>query len=108
MTVFLLHASHHAISAAGTTLPTDTIKFPGGYKQDAPSLNSSIYGGFKEYPMPGLAVWEGTSTGVSAPSNSTSGSGVPSTESKSTIVAHDDSNCRSKKVARRHARAFRQ
>jgi hypothetical protein len=58
--------------------------------------------------MPGPAVWDGTSTGGSAPSNSTSGSSVPSSENKSTVVAHDDSNCESKKVARRHARAFRQ
>ncbi|KAJ4338550.1 hypothetical protein N0V87_003879 [Didymella glomerata] len=92
----------------GTTLPTDTIKFPGGYKKDDPSFNFSIYGGFKEYPMPGPAVWDGTSTGGSAPSNSTSGSSVPSSENKSTVVAHDDSNCESKNVARRHARAFRQ
>ncbi|KAF9697059.1 hypothetical protein EKO04_004592 [Ascochyta lentis] len=86
----------------GTALPTDTIKFPGGYKKDDPSFNFSIYGGYKEYPMPGPAVWGG--------SNATGGSAselaVPESSSKS-VVSHDDSNCESKKVARGR-RAFRE
>ncbi|KOS37905.1 hypothetical protein ACN38_g11281 [Penicillium nordicum] len=52
----------------GNGTPGPTIKFPGGYKKDDPSFNFSIWGGYKEYPMPGPEVWTGESGSNSASS----------------------------------------
>ena len=40
-------------------LPSDTVKFPGAYKKSDPAFTFSIWGGYKEYPMPGPKVWGG-------------------------------------------------
>ncbi|KAF3356341.1 endo-beta-1 like protein [Verticillium longisporum] len=45
--------------------PGPTVKFPGAYKKDDSSFNFSIYGGVKDYPMPGPAVWTGGNSGES-------------------------------------------
>ncbi|KAL2858444.1 glycosyl hydrolase family 61-domain-containing protein [Aspergillus pseudoustus] len=50
------------VVGGGTGTPGPTVKFPGAYKKDDPSFNFSIYGGYKDYPMPGPAVWTGGSS----------------------------------------------
>ncbi|KAH7094607.1 hypothetical protein FB567DRAFT_600222 [Paraphoma chrysanthemicola] len=45
------------VTGDGSGIPGPTIKFPGGYKKDDPSFNFSIWGRYKDYPMPGPAVW---------------------------------------------------
>lgn len=49
------------VVGGGNGNPGPTVKFPGAYKKDDPSFNFSIYGGYKEYPMPGPEVWSGAS-----------------------------------------------
>lgn len=47
----------------GNGTPGPMIKFPGGYKKDDPSWNFSVWGGYKDYPFPEPAVWNGGSSG---------------------------------------------
>jgi hypothetical protein len=49
----------------GTGTPGPTVKFPGAYKATDPYANFSIYGGKKDFPMPGPAVWAGGNSGTS-------------------------------------------
>ena len=59
--------------------------------------------------MPGPPVWRDSGSGSSSnasPANAASHFTVPSSESKS-VVAHDDSSCESKKIARGR-RSFRE
>ncbi|KAM0326587.1 hypothetical protein ACHAQA_006456 [Verticillium albo-atrum] len=51
------------VTGGGNGTPGPTVKFPGAYKKDDASFNFSIYGGVKDYPMPGPAVWTGGSSG---------------------------------------------
>ncbi|KAI2735562.1 hypothetical protein DTO013F2_10114 [Penicillium roqueforti] len=54
------------VVGGGNGTPRPTVKFPGAYKKDDPSLNFSICNGYKEYPMPGPEVWTGESVSNSA------------------------------------------
>ncbi|KAK4031620.1 carbohydrate-binding module family 1 protein [Parachaetomium inaequale] len=49
----------------GSGSPGPTVKFPGAYKNTDAYANFSIYNGFKNFPMPGPAVWSGGSGGNS-------------------------------------------
>ncbi|KAL2214496.1 hypothetical protein CC79DRAFT_1392348 [Sarocladium strictum] len=64
------------VTDGGSGVPSDTVEFPGAYKDTDDYANFSIYGGFKDFPFPGPAVWsgggssssnEGTETGNSSP-----------------------------------------
>ncbi|EEY22448.1 fungal cellulose binding domain-containing protein [Verticillium alfalfae VaMs.102] len=73
------------VTGGGNGTPGPTVKFPGAYKKDDPSFNFSIYGGVKDYPMPGPAVWTGGhSVGSADPAPGESGP-VPS--ATSTVAA---------------------
>ncbi|RMZ71353.1 Glycoside hydrolase family 61 [Pyrenophora seminiperda CCB06] len=63
------------ITEGGNGTPGPTYKFPGAYKKTDPSFNFSIYGGMKDYPMPGPRPWTGGNG-----SNSSS-SGTPTEQS---------------------------
>ncbi|KAI6779416.1 Polysaccharide monooxygenase Cel61a 4 [Emericellopsis cladophorae] len=54
------------VEGGGSGTPGPTFQLPGGYKDTDDYANFSIYNGFKDFPMPGPAVWDGTSSG-SAP-----------------------------------------
>jgi hypothetical protein len=43
----------------GSGKPGPIVKFPGAYKSTDAYANFSIYNGFKNFPMPGPAVWSG-------------------------------------------------
>jgi hypothetical protein len=51
------------VVGGGNGVPGPTVKFPGAYKPTDPSFDFSIYGGIKDYPMPGPAVWTSGSYG---------------------------------------------
>ncbi|KAH7346446.1 glycosyl hydrolase family 61-domain-containing protein [Rhexocercosporidium sp. MPI-PUGE-AT-0058] len=69
----------------GTGTPGPLVKFPGAYKDTDPYAKFSIYNGYKEFPMPGPAVWNGTAGSVPVPaaepvkSSSSSRRPVPTT-----------------------------
>ncbi|PYI19614.1 hypothetical protein BO99DRAFT_432523 [Aspergillus violaceofuscus CBS 115571] len=56
---FYKSCAHVKVVGGGNGISGPTVKFPGAYKQDDPSFNFSLYGGYKEYPMPGPEVWPG-------------------------------------------------
>lgn len=47
------------VQGGGSGTPGPMVKFPGAYKATDPYANFSIYGGRKDFPMPGPAVWTG-------------------------------------------------
>ncbi|OAL45714.1 hypothetical protein IQ07DRAFT_591482 [Pyrenochaeta sp. DS3sAY3a] len=67
------------VQNGGTGTPGPVVKFPGAYKATDPYANFSIYGGKKDFPMPGPAVWTGGA--VKDITASPSASPVPSTSS---------------------------
>ncbi|CAI7577140.1 unnamed protein product [Penicillium viridicatum] len=85
------------VVGGGNGTPGPTIKFPGGYKKDDPSFNFSIWGGYKEYPMPGPEVWTGESGSSSAsPKVATSnggGAGAAVTSNKQAEDGDDFATC---------------
>ncbi|KAH6869286.1 putative endoglucanase [Thelonectria olida] len=87
------------VTGGGSGVPGPTVRFPGAYKKDDPSFNFSIYGGYKEYPMPGPAVWTS--------GNSESGSGNSTPDTNSTTVPDEAGStgpgCSSRKLVRRRA-----
>ncbi|KAH7244543.1 putative endoglucanase [Fusarium redolens] len=91
------------VTGGGSGVPGPTVKFPGAYKKDDPSFNFSIYGGFKEYPMPGPAVWTS--------GNSGSGSDDTTDVTNNTTVpdeaASTGAGCTSRKLARRGLKSRR-
>ncbi|KAG4261239.1 hypothetical protein BFJ72_g10248 [Fusarium proliferatum] len=91
------------VTGGGSGVPGPTVKFPGAYKKDDPSFNFSIYGGFKEYPMPGPAVW--TSGG------SRSGSDNTTPVTNNTTVPDEaqptEAGCTSRRRARRGLKSRR-
>ncbi|KAL4948847.1 glycosyl hydrolase family 61-domain-containing protein [Aspergillus filifer] len=68
---FYYECAQVKVTGGGTASPdtSSTIQFPGGYKQDDPSFNFSVWGGMKDYPMPGPAVYTGGSGSGSGSSN---------------------------------------
>ncbi|KAL2788520.1 glycosyl hydrolase family 61-domain-containing protein [Aspergillus keveii] len=95
------------ITGGGTGFPsTDaTIQFPGGYKQDDPSFNFSVWGGMKEYPMPGPPVWTG---GTESGSGSGSAFNGTSADSSSTGETQEEEKHTCSRRRRRRARHVRQ
>ncbi|KAH7323119.1 glycoside hydrolase, partial [Stachybotrys elegans] len=49
------------VTGGGNGTPGPMVRFPGAYKKDDPSFNFSIWNGYKPYPMPGPAIWTGSS-----------------------------------------------
>ncbi|KAF1358192.1 hypothetical protein EJ07DRAFT_167155 [Lizonia empirigonia] len=47
------------VQGGGSGTPGPMVKFPGAYRATDPYANFSIYGGRKDFPMPGPAVWTG-------------------------------------------------
>ncbi|KAK3296718.1 glycoside hydrolase [Chaetomium fimeti] len=43
----------------GSGKPSPTVKFPGAYKARDGYANYNIYNGYRDFPMPGPAVWSG-------------------------------------------------
>ncbi|KAL6364161.1 hypothetical protein LRP88_02077 [Fusarium phalaenopsidis] len=80
---------------SGSSPPGPTVKFPGAYKKTDPSFNFSIYGGYKTYPMPGPAVWNGGSSNSSSDSTG-SGSGSTGSGSGSTGSGSGSKTCAAK------------
>jgi hypothetical protein len=83
------------------------IQFPGGYKQDDPSFNFSVWGGMKEYPMPGPPVYTGGSgsgsgsASASASASNTSTAG-PTESGDATQQAGDRTCSRRRRRRARH------
>ncbi|KAK1983929.1 glycosyl hydrolase family 61-domain-containing protein [Colletotrichum cereale] len=73
------------VTGGGNGTPGPMIRFPGGYKKTDPSFNFSIYNGYKDYPMPGPAVWTGGNGGSSA--NGTEAEPISATTSPATSAA---------------------
>ncbi|KAI6785983.1 Polysaccharide monooxygenase Cel61a 4 [Emericellopsis cladophorae] len=65
------------VQNGGNGSPSPTFKLPGGYKDSDPYAKFSIYGGYKNFPMPGPAVWNGAGNGGGGgePSNPGNGGG---------------------------------
>lgn len=60
------------VTGNGKGTPGPLVKFPGAYKYEDPYVSFSIYGGYKEFPFPGPAVWSGGSSDTLAlPTEST-------------------------------------
>ncbi|KAF5619301.1 fungal cellulose binding domain protein [Fusarium sp. NRRL 25303] len=91
------------VTDGGSGVSGPTVKFPGAYKKDDPSFNFSIYGGFKEYPMPGPAVWTS--------GNSGSGSDSTTPVTNNTTVPDEavptETGCASRRRARRGLKSHR-
>lgn len=71
------------VTGGGSGTPGPTVKFPGAYKKTDPSFTFSIWNGYKNYPMPGPAVW----TGGNAATGSTNGTATENPVPTSTKVA---------------------
>jgi hypothetical protein len=119
------------VTGGGNGVPGPMIKFPGGYKKNDPSWNFSVWGGYKDYPFPAQAVWNGgNSGGAQSPAKPTpTASATPSAAPVAPVASaapaapaapaaepssapaekpHNSSNCKGGKKARRGRRAFRQ
>ncbi|KNG89024.1 endoglucanase [Aspergillus nomiae NRRL 13137] len=93
---FYYECAQVKVTGGGHGTPGPTIKFPGGYKKDDPSFNFSIWGGMKDYPMPGPAVWGGASGSKPASKvANVNGAGASHQEEPGTCGSH-----------REHARDF--
>ncbi|PLB54691.1 hypothetical protein P170DRAFT_421353 [Aspergillus steynii IBT 23096] len=93
---FFNTCAHVKIVNGGHGSPGPTVKFPGAYKQDDPSFNFSIYGGYKEYPMPGPEVWTG---GIG---NSTAG--LANIHATNATSRGDEGTCKRSFTHHRHGR----
>lgn len=66
------------------------MKFPGAYKDTDEYANFSIYNGYKTFPFPGPAVWNGTSSSTpvaaSEPVNSSTSSKPVATSSAAAVA----------------------
>ncbi|KAH0612320.1 uncharacterized protein H6S33_010372 [Morchella sextelata] len=51
------------ISGSGSAVPTDTVKFPGGYSATDPGILVNIYGTLTSYTIPGPAVYGSSGSG---------------------------------------------
>jgi hypothetical protein len=47
------------VTNGGNGNPGPLVKFPGAYKNTDGYAKFSIYGGYRDFPMPGPAVWRG-------------------------------------------------
>ncbi|RAL07829.1 putative endoglucanase [Aspergillus homomorphus CBS 101889] len=56
-------------SDGANTLP-EGVSLPGAYSATDPGILFNMYGSFDSYPIPGPAVWDGTSSGSSSSSSS--------------------------------------
>ncbi|RHZ47486.1 lytic polysaccharide monooxygenase auxiliary activity family 9 protein [Aspergillus thermomutatus] len=94
------------VVGGGNGTPGPTVKFPGAYKKDDPSFNFSIWGGYKDYPMPGPAVWTGgsSSSSVSKVANVTESDGASQTGASS---AQESADTCGYDYSRQHARDFK-
>ncbi|EAQ85366.1 hypothetical protein CHGG_09380 [Chaetomium globosum CBS 148.51] len=61
------------VQNGGNGNPGPTVKFPGAYKSSDPYANFSIYNGYKDFPMPGPAVWTGGGGGSNNGGGNTGG-----------------------------------
>lgn len=69
------------VQNGGNGTPGPVVNFPGAYKATDPYANFSIYGGKKDFPMPGPAVWTGGA--IKDTTASPTASAVPSKTSAS-------------------------
>ncbi|KAF7587123.1 hypothetical protein BBP40_007694 [Aspergillus hancockii] len=96
---FYYECAQVKITGGGNGTPGPTVKFPGAYKKDDPSFNFSIWGGYKDYPMPGPAVWTGGSgSGATSKVANVNANGASSQE--------DETTCASNSYRREHPRDF--
>ncbi|KAI5841565.1 glycosyl hydrolase family 61-domain-containing protein [Morchella snyderi] len=51
------------ITGSGSAVPTDTVKFPGGYSATDPGILVNIYGTLTSYTIPGPAVYGSSGSG---------------------------------------------
>ncbi|KAJ1709640.1 endoglucanase [Aspergillus flavus] len=58
---FYYECAQVKVVGGGNGTPGPTVKFPGAYKKTDPSFTYSVWGGYKDYPMPGPQVWTGSS-----------------------------------------------
>ncbi|KAE8316138.1 glycosyl hydrolase family 61-domain-containing protein [Aspergillus transmontanensis] len=58
---FYYECAQVKVVGGGNGTPGPTVKFPGAYKKNDPSFTYSVWGGYKDYPMPGPQVWTGAS-----------------------------------------------
>ncbi|KNG52447.1 putative endoglucanase [Stemphylium lycopersici] len=109
------------VTGGGNGTPGPTVQFPGAYKKDDPSWNFSIWNGYKDYPMPAPAVWDGSSSGgAQSPAQSPESTSpaqentapastpAPAQPIASEGATHNAENCNGGKKTRRGRRAFRQ
>ncbi|KAB8076144.1 glycosyl hydrolase family 61-domain-containing protein [Aspergillus leporis] len=97
---FYYECAQVKVTGGGNGTPGPTVKFPGAYKKDDPSFNFSIWGGYKDYPMPGPKVWTGDS-GSGAASKVANVSG-----NDATSYQEEETTCASSLHRREHARDF--
>ncbi|KKA27328.1 hypothetical protein TD95_002306 [Thielaviopsis punctulata] len=96
------------VTGSGSSTPSNTISFPGGYKSTDKSFNYSVWGSYSAYPEPGPAVYSGSSvassSSVSSASSTTDESPEESTD-KAAAAASSSVSCSSKTpYGKRHAR----
>ncbi|KAL4911199.1 hypothetical protein BDW74DRAFT_172665 [Aspergillus multicolor] len=103
---FYYECAQIKVTGGGSGTPGPTIKFPGGYKQNDPSFNFSVWGGMKEYPMPGPEVWTGTGTGTGNSSSSPAYDGGSEDESVAYPQQDKADTCGGSFYRREHARDF--
>ncbi|KAK0383488.1 hypothetical protein NLU13_9399 [Sarocladium strictum] len=76
------------VTDGGSGVPTDTVEFPGAYKDTDEYANFSIYGGFKDFPFPGPPVWSGagsSSAGTGGASTSSAPPAASTTEAAEAV-----------------------
>ncbi|KAL2862423.1 lytic polysaccharide monooxygenase auxiliary activity family 9 protein [Aspergillus lucknowensis] len=88
---FYYECAQVKVTGGGSGSPPGTIQFPGGYKVDDPEFNFSVWGGMKEYPMPGPPVWQ-EGSGSSSTGNGAVDTGSDSTSDDSTSDSSNESN----------------
>ncbi|RPB17327.1 hypothetical protein P167DRAFT_531575 [Morchella conica CCBAS932] len=67
------------ISGSGSAVPTDTVKFPGGYSATDPGILVNIYGTLTSYTIPGPAVYGSSGSGSGSGSATTTAAAAPTT-----------------------------
>lgn len=89
------------VTGGGNGVPSPTAKIPGVYKVNDPEVNFSLWGGYKDYTMPGPALWTGggsapgggnSSSTAPAPGNSSSAAPAPENPSSTAPAAGSSSS----------------
>ncbi|KAJ3121395.1 hypothetical protein HK098_003735 [Nowakowskiella sp. JEL0407] len=75
---FYMECAQLTVTNGGSTVPDQSVSFPGTYKGSDPGISFNLYNGFKSYTIPGPRPWTCGST-PSSPSPSPSPKTSPAT-----------------------------